>query len=91
LTGTHPEGCFARCPAFFEKHAPVVAKTLMNEVALPADQIFPPSLTAFFTSHSRPGHPARAAVLLDHGLRCRSEIELQLGRAVGEIAFASPE
>jgi hypothetical protein len=63
----------------------------MNEVSLPADQIFPPALSAFFASTAVPATRARAAVLFDHGLQRRSEIELHLGRAVGEIASAPPE
>jgi enoyl-CoA hydratase/carnithine racemase len=83
-------GAFARRLASFEKHALVAAKALMNEVSLPADQIFPPALQAFFASTAVPATRARAAVLLDHGLQRRSETELQLGRAVGEIAATPP-
>jgi enoyl-CoA hydratase/carnithine racemase len=79
---------FAGRLASFEKHALAGAKALMDEVSLPADQIFPPALSAFFASTAALGTRARAVVLLDHGLQRRSDVELQLGRAVGKIASA---
>ncbi|SDH89351.1 hypothetical protein SAMN05216338_1014153 [Bradyrhizobium sp. Rc2d] len=77
---------FARRMASFEKHALVGAKALMNEVSLPANSVFPPALSAFFSSVAHPGTRARSASLLERGLQRRSEVELRLGHAVAEVA-----
>ena len=77
---------FARRLASFEKHAIAGAKALMDEVTLPADAVFPPSLSAFFTSVAHPGTRERAASLLERGLQRRSQTELRLGQAVAEAS-----
>ncbi|WP_035703271.1 enoyl-CoA hydratase/isomerase family protein [Bradyrhizobium genomosp. I (2014)] len=77
---------FARRLASFEKHAIVGAKALMDQVTLPADAVFPPSLSAFFASVAHPGTRKRAASLLERGLQRRSETEMRLGQAVAEAS-----
>jgi enoyl-CoA hydratase/carnithine racemase len=75
---------FARRLASFEKHALAGAKALMDEVTLPPDGVFPPALSAFFTSVAHPDTRARAASLLKRGLQRRSDTELRLGQMVAE-------
>lgn len=58
----------------------------MNDVTLPADSVFPPALKAFFTAATHPATRARAASLLERGLQRRSDIELQLGKAVANLS-----
>jgi len=74
----------ARRLAGFEKHAIVHAKALLDLASLPPDAAFPPALTAFFESASRPGAQERVGSLLARGLQQRTCVELSLGKAVAE-------
>ena len=56
----------------------------MNEVTLPPDTVFQHALSAFFASTVHPGTRARGSALIKRGLQRRSDLELNLGRAVAE-------
>jgi enoyl-CoA hydratase/carnithine racemase len=76
----------ARRIAGFEKEALVATKRLVDEVTLPADDIFLPAIDAFFKSTARPQTRARIQKLLENGLQSRSETELNLGEQVAQLA-----
>jgi enoyl-CoA hydratase/carnithine racemase len=68
--------------AGFEKYAIAGAKALLDEVSLPPNTVFPPALTAFFSTASQPNTQKRIASLLQRGLQQRSELELSMGPAL---------
>ncbi len=77
---------FARRIAGFDKTAVAGAKALLDLASLPADEEFGPGMTALLQTAWRPVNAARMRYLLDRGLQTPTGVELDLGRAVGEIA-----
>ena len=75
---------FARRLAGFEKYALMQTKTFVDQLSLPDDSVFPPALDEFYISTARPETRERLARLVERGLQTRSDVELGLGREVGE-------
>ncbi|MBA2934583.1 enoyl-CoA hydratase/isomerase family protein [Sphingomonas sp. CGMCC 1.13654] len=73
---------FARRIAGFDKRALAETKSIVDDVTLPPDTVFPPVLAQFFQSTARDETRARSASLLRAGLQRRSAVEFDLGRNV---------
>jgi enoyl-CoA hydratase/carnithine racemase len=82
---------FARRIAGFDKTAIAGAKALLDLASLPADEEFGPAMTAFLQTAWRPVNAPRTRYLLEQGLQTPTGAELDLGRAVGEIAAPQTE
>ena len=77
---------FARRIAGFDKTAVAGTKALLDWASLPPDEEFGPGLAAFFRTSGRPENAARIRYLFEHGLQTPAGAELNLGRAVGDLA-----
>lgn len=61
-------------------------KQAVNHVSLPRDEDFPPQSDAFWRAAKRPEFQAVTAQLVERGLQKRSEIELNLGTEIADVA-----
>ena len=77
---------FARRVSTFDRQALADIKHFVNKVSLPADEEFPPQMEAFWEAVARPALQARASKAFDDGLQQRSDVELRLGKYVGQFA-----
>jgi len=77
---------FARRVSTFDRQALADIKHFVNKVSLPADEEFPPQMDAFWEAVARPALQARASKAFDDGLQQRSDVELRLGKYVGQFA-----
>jgi enoyl-CoA hydratase/carnithine racemase len=77
---------FARRIAGFDKTAVAQTKALIDVASLPPDDEFAPGLAAFFATAGRPEAAARVGQLLDRGFQTPYGVELDMGRAVAELA-----
>jgi enoyl-CoA hydratase/carnithine racemase len=73
---------FAQRIAGFEKAAVQETKAFVDQATLPADDVFPAGLEAFFLSVARPETRARSISLVQNGLQKHSDVELRLGSHV---------
>jgi len=79
---------FAQRIAGFDKTAVADTKALLDLASLPPDDEFAPGLAAFFRTSGRPENAARVRYLFEHGLQTPTGVELNLGRAIGELPDA---
>jgi enoyl-CoA hydratase/carnithine racemase len=77
---------FARRVSTFDRPALADIKHFVNQISLPADDEFPPQMDAFWRAVARPVPQARASKAFDDGLQQRSDVELRLGKYVGQFA-----
>jgi enoyl-CoA hydratase/carnithine racemase len=77
---------FARRVSTFDRQALAEIKHFVNKVSLPADEEFPPQMDAFWEAVARPALQARASKAFEDGLQQRSDVELRLGKYVGQFA-----
>lgn len=70
----------------FQKSAIAEAKELVDVATLPPRDEFEASMKAYFRSATRPETRGRVGQAVEAGLQQRSEVELNLGRYVGEPA-----
>jgi len=77
---------FTRRVSTFDRQALADIKHFVNEISLPADEEFPPQMEAFWEAVARPALQARASKAFDAGLQQRSDVELSLGKYVGQFA-----
>lgn len=71
--------------ASFEKHALKSAKQVIDDLTLPPDSVFATSIKAFGSSFQEPSTRARIGEILKQGLQTRSQVERDLGVAVGSL------
>ncbi|MRJ76566.1 enoyl-CoA hydratase/isomerase family protein [Aeromicrobium sp. SMF47] len=77
---------FARRIAGFDRTAVAGTKELLDRASLPPDDELDPGLRAFFATSGRPENAGRAKALFALGLQTPDGVELDLGRAVGEVS-----
>jgi enoyl-CoA hydratase/carnithine racemase len=77
---------FARRIAGFDKEAIVATKALLDWASLPPDDELGPAFAASLRTSGRPECAAAIRYLFENGLQTPSGVELDLGRAVGELA-----
>jgi enoyl-CoA hydratase/carnithine racemase len=77
---------FARRIAGFDKAAIAGTKTLLDWASLPPDDESGPGFAAFLRTSGRPETAATVRYLFENGLQTPFGVELDLGRAVGELA-----
>jgi enoyl-CoA hydratase/carnithine racemase len=80
---------FAHRVSKFDRQALADIKHFVNNVSLPADEEFPPQMDAFWQAVARPALQARASKAFELGLQQRSDLELRLGRYVGQFTDLS--
>jgi enoyl-CoA hydratase/carnithine racemase len=72
--------------AGFDRDSLVGTKALLDLASLPPDDEFAPGIAAFFRTAGRPTNALRIRYLLESGLQSPTDVELELGRAVGKLA-----
>lgn len=77
---------FARRLSKFDKHAVAEAKRLIDGPTLPPFSEFEAGMKAYLASSARPETRERVAQAVLAGLQLRGDVELNLGRYVGEAA-----
>jgi len=77
---------FARRIAGFDKEAIVATKGLLDLASLPPDDEFRPGYAAFLRSSGRPQVGATVRALFDAGLQQAGDVEIDLGRVIGELS-----
>lgn len=77
---------FAERVASFDKTALAAAKSLVNDVTLPHDSVFPPALDAFRKGVMSEDGRKRLSALVSRGMQKRSELERDFGRHIGPQA-----
>jgi hypothetical protein len=81
---------FARRIAGFDKTAVAGIQSLLDVASLPPDDELAPGLAAFFRTSARPESAGLVRYLLENGLQTPIGVELDLGRAVGELSRTGP-
>jgi len=76
---------FARRLSTFDRQGVTDIKHFVNRVSLPADEEFPPQMSAFWQAAARPAMQGRASKAFEDGLQQRSDVELRLGEYVGQL------
>jgi enoyl-CoA hydratase/carnithine racemase len=86
----HFVDAFADRVSKFDVRAIAEIKGFVNDVSLPADEVFAPQINAFVTSFFRPETQRRVQELLALGLQQRTDVELHLGASVAQLAVPRP-
>ena len=76
---------FARRIAAFDKEVIAAIKGLLDVSSLPSDDELRPGYAAFLRTAGRPSSAAVIRALFDAGLQQAGGVEVDLGRAVGEL------
>jgi hypothetical protein len=68
----------------FDKAALAETKALVDQVTLPANEVFQLGLAAYFRSVTRPQTRERTAALVQRGLQKPTDLERRLGYYLGQ-------